>query len=195
MSRDTRREYLENSAAVPTPMEAMALWVAVWEAQTGKRVNKGKHNFSAPTVTILDGTYKGSTMGYDYAKAVNIPEEYILHNEELSYDNFAHKDWTPTVGGCLIPEGYGSMALSLFILPDAVDQPLIEARYDWRKGWEWGHTKVYILVRDETTSTGFRAETNDTSLYFAKDVVELAHKSTVLKLMELFHAARLSVAA
>jgi hypothetical protein len=183
-----RTEYLTNSAAIPTPMEAYALWLAVWEKQGNKPAKSFSDTYHVPYVTILDGAFKNSVMTYETAKSAGIPDELISRNMNYNYENFAARDWTPTRGGYNIPAGYGSYALKLFILPDVVEQSLASATNDWRDGWEWGHTNVFILVSDANGPGGFRAETNSRNTpSFSRDIVDMARSMSISSIAKLLH--------
>lgn len=69
--------------------------------------------------------------------------------------------WVPTQDGGMLPANYGSAALTLLILPEVTNQNVYPATDDRRQGWEWGHSKVLTIVRDDSSPTGFLAETSD----------------------------------
>lgn len=71
------------------------------------------------------------------------------------------KYWVPTQDGGMIPANYGSASLTLLILPEVTKQNVYPATDDRRQGWEWGHSKVLTIVRDDSSPTGFLAETSD----------------------------------
>jgi hypothetical protein len=75
----------------------------------------------------------------------------------VSRTDFSWEHWTPTAGGHEIPALYGSMALDLLILPDVVNQSLTPA-VPGRRGWEFGHTTVTSIRKNE--SGVFVSETN-----------------------------------
>lgn len=80
--------------------------------------------------------------------------------------NAKHEDvhaqrWVPTRDGGQIPANYGSAALTLLVLPEITHQDVLPATTDRREGWEWGHTTVLTIVEDDSTDTGFLAESND----------------------------------
>jgi hypothetical protein len=191
MSRNhgnSREEYLEATSAVVTPLEAMALWVAVWESQqqTKVRVREGNTYYNGPMCTVLHGAFAGTTMSYTNATEQGIPDSDLKIFNDINYSTFGWYNWTPTVGGIRIPAGFGSSRLDLLILPDAINQPLDPATDDSRPGWEWGHSNVYILKLDSSSPNGFRASTNQSprSLHFPEDVVKLARRSRVRDLAE-----------
>lgn len=130
-----RVEYLEDSQAVPTPMEAYALWVAVYKSQGGE-VSRGTYNYNQ-LATVFGNRSRQKGTG----SLVDTETRYDY--EDISWDR-----WTPTSPDVGIPAGYGSGSLEVFVLPDVVDQPLFSATNDDRAGWEWGHTTVYTLQRD-----------------------------------------------
>lgn len=154
--RRQRVEYLEDSKAVPTPMEAYALWVAVYKSQGGK-ISPGTYNYNQlATVFGNQSRQKGT------GSPVNA--ETRPDYEDISWDR-----WTPTSPDVPIPAGYGSGSLELLVLPDVVDQPLYQATDDHRAGWEWGHTSVYTLKRD-SESGKLVAWTNEKRPQSYKDV-------------------------
>jgi len=171
-----RLDYLTDTAAVPTPLEAMALWVAVWEAQGGSKVEAYDHSYNQPQVTVLEGTFKGSTMSYDFAKSAGIPDDMLDMSSEVNYASLGQSHWTPTRADVQIPAGYGSLSLSLFMVVDDTTE-LHAATYDNRRGWEWGHTEVFTLAYN---GKRFVADTNqDYTIRMARDVVELARTMSI----------------
>jgi hypothetical protein len=185
--KDARTRYLAGTEAIVTPLAAMALWVAIWEAQTGKQVRSYDGSYRAETVTILEGTFKGAIMDYEGAKNMGISESDMRKHVSPSYDQLGWNHWMPTVSGYGIPEGYGSAALQLLVLPDVVDQPLTPATNDRRDGWEWGHTAVYVLAKGKGPH-GFVASSNNNFLGFSKDVVKLARSTSIRELIALLSA-------
>lgn len=165
-----RLAYLKDTAAIPTPMEAYALWVSVYEAQGG-------------IVKSYDSNYNS------FGNVISSDPEVKAKN--FDYASLAWNRWTPTKGNVPIPAGFGSQRLQLFILPDVVDQPLRKAenkrtpgRPDDRPGWEWGHTAVYILERTE--EGGLRATTNQRSVTTYSDVDQYRRGKSVAELMGAF---------
>jgi hypothetical protein len=173
---EDRLAYLTDSAAVPTPLEAMALWVAVWEAQGGKTVEPYNHDYNQPQVTILDGMFKGSTMSYESAKSMGIPDDMIDTASEVNYASLGQRHWTPARTDVQVPAGYGSCGLELFMVVDETTE-LRAATNDNRRGWEWGHTRVFTLSYN---GRRFVADTNeDYTIRMARDVVELARTASI----------------
>jgi hypothetical protein len=171
-----RLDYLTDTAAIPTPAAALALWVAVWEAQGGK-VYFDNSDYNTVMVTIMDGPLKGSVMSRQNAQKMGIPENLMKTDEVPSYDNFGWTHWTPTRQDADIPEGYGAGALNLFYIVNDSTPKLTMATYDHRKGWEWGHTNVYTLAHD---GTKFVADTNqDDSITVPRDVFQMARTETI----------------
>lgn len=152
-----RQEYLENSGAVPTPLEAWALWVAVYQAQGGavKPLNANYNQFSRV-----------------------ISKDDALKEPGFSYASLAWSRWTPTRNGVPIPAGYGSAALDLLVLPDVVNQPFTPATDDRRKGWEWGHTRVYTLSYDDNGV--LKAQANSKNIVYVHEDVEQYKKGKSL---------------
>jgi hypothetical protein len=148
--KEDRAAFLASTKAVPTPMEAYALWLAVYESQGGKvsRETYDSNFTSKSRVFGADNTIQGA--GGD-----------IRDGKVPDYESLAWNRWSPTRPGAAIPAGYGSTALEVFLLPDVVPQSVVKATNDHRQGWEWGHTKVYALVKDSSTPTGLRAWTNE----------------------------------
>lgn len=180
-----RTRFLRDTAAVPTHPVALALWVAVWEAQTGKRVTGFGRSYVRETVTVKDGLFAGASMGKDDAAKAGIPASSTTPNEMFSYDNFSWRHWTPTAGGYQIPAGYGSMALDLLILPDMVDQPLTPATTDRRPGWAWGHTNVMVLKKDRRGPGGYSAEwTSDVPPRIPQDILNYARSMSVKEIVQ-----------
>jgi hypothetical protein len=173
---EDRLAYLTDTAAVPTPLEAMALWVAVWEGQGGAKVEPYDHNYSQPQVTVLEGAFKGSTMSYDFAKSAGIPDDMLDMSSEVNYASLGQKHWTPTSADVQIPAGYGSLSLTLFMVVDDTTE-LRAATHDSRRGWEWGHTEVFTLSYN---GKRFVADTNQNyTIRMARDVVELARTESI----------------
>lgn len=171
-----RAEYLQGSEAVPTPMEAYALWLTVWEDQQGRNGKKISH--------VGDYPYENKARVFGEDNTVQGDGESIKDGIKLEYNSLGWKRWTPTNGNERIPAGYGSMALDLFIMPDVVPQHLGAATSDHRKGWEFGHTTVYVLERDSTTPSGYRATTNAHSVTSFKDVEEYRRGRSVKQLVD-----------
>ena len=170
---EDRANYLKNSAAVPTPMEAQALWLAVYEAQGGRVREPYDFDYNQKAIVFGDNN------------TMNGPEGERFDPSNIAYEDIAWKRWTPTRGGNPIPEGYGSGSLSLLVLPDAVDQNLSATRKnDNREGWEYGHTKVYILKRDKDAPYGFRAETNDWKPPTYRDIEAYRKGKSIPELIE-----------
>lgn len=58
---------------------------------------------------------------------------------------------TPTRDGTMpIPAAYGADSQKLLVvnMPGWHNMPTEEARFDWRPGWEWGHTEYRMIVRE-----------------------------------------------
>lgn len=166
-----RYNYLNNAEAIPTPMEAYALWLSVYESQGGKVRNYMEQDYETPYKTFGKNNTAYGKLNEDDLK----PE----------YSKIGFSRWTPTKSVASIPAGYGSAALELLILPDAVNQPLIASGEDRRKGWEWGHTQVFILEKTDDSPSGFFAHTNQQqSISTYKDVESYRKGKTIKQLME-----------
>lgn len=160
-SMKNRISYLESTSAVPTPAIAYALWLEIYVRQGGKITYSSDSNYSQVSYVVNEN---------------NVP----IQDPSLTYENFGWSRWTPTVEGNLIPENYGSYALDLLIFPDVTNQDFTAARQDWRDGWEFGHTRVKTLLRDDSSLLGLRAETNQTSISTYADI-EKIRKSFKIK--------------
>lgn len=153
LGRQARTRYLEQSAAVPTPMEAYALWLALYRAQGGivQENPVGEYSRTA-LINEFDTAFRGAGEPLD--------------PQNVDYNSLAWNRYTPTRNGGKMPPLYGSSSLELLLLQDVVQQDLAKGQdledgsVDTRKGWEWGHSRVYILKRDPRSPYGFRAETN-----------------------------------
>ena len=164
--------FLSSTKSVPTPMEAYALWLSLYEAQGGK-VSKNISNTSYGRKDKIFGD--NNTLGGQGEEA---------NNDNVSYDDIGWRRWTPTQEGARIPAHYGSSAMELMILPDAVGQDLRPATNDHRDGWEFGHTRVYLIRKDPTSPYGFRAETNDSYARSYSDVEAYRRGKPINKIIE-----------
>ena len=167
-----RLQFLKETKAVPTPMEAYALWVSIYEANGG-------------SVRTSDADYnsKGYVFGNRNVHTSNggkVDASSVIEYEDLGWDR-----WTPTQPAEQIPAGYGSLSMEIFLLPDVVEQNLYPATRDSRKGWEYGHTDVYILRRDDKDPSGIGliAETNNDYVRSYKDVDSFRKGKSVSELM------------
>jgi hypothetical protein len=179
-----RFKYLKSTAAVPTPIAAMALWVAVWEAQTGEEVHMYRDGSQQLKVTVTAGVLEGATMTYTAAKDAGIEDKDLLMNPNVSYKDLSWRNWTPTRLDVRIPPGHGTNGLSLFMVLGDQTPDLQRATMKHTPGWEWGHTEVFVLGRDEN---GLFAETNAPLLMFGQDVVEMARNNTIEALLRRLH--------
>lgn len=155
---DARLTFLRESQAIPTPIEIYAIWIELYSRQGGKIIVRDRN----------------------YEKTAHVDERnntYYVDGEEntaIAYENLGWRDWCPTRNGGQIPANYGSSSMTLLVLPEVTGQSLTSATEDWREGWEWGHTTVLSVVRDNQFSSGFRAETNKQyGVDSYKDVEEL----------------------
>lgn len=171
-----RTDYLRLSEAVPTPMEAYALWLSVWESQQGRNGKKISN--------IVDSDYNTKSRIFGNRNTVKGKGESILDSGTPAYDDISWDRWTPTNGNMLIPTGYGSGSLELFIMPDIVPQHMASTSGDHREGWEYGHTTVYILERDENSFSGWKATTNDRSIGSYRDVEAYRKGKSIQQLAE-----------
>lgn len=142
-----RAEFLNRSAAIPTPMEAYALWLSVYESQQTKFA---PHLIEQPYNTLRHVDERNTTT----------PGQLGRPSADLSHESLTWSRWTPTRDGGRVPEGYGSNALDVLILPDMVDVGVNPQNKDGGAGWEFGHSGVFVLERDDTTPSGLRASTN-----------------------------------
>lgn len=91
----------------------------------------------------------------------NRKSDFGRNPRKAKHEDVHTQRWVPTRDGGQIPANYGSAALTLLILPEITHQDVHPATTDRRSGWEWGHTTVLTIVEDESTDTGFLAETSD----------------------------------
>lgn len=173
---EERADYLRLSEAVPTPMEAYALWLSVWESQQGRNGKKISN--------IVDSDYNTKSKIFGNRNTVRGKGESILDSGTPAYDDISWDRWTPTNGDMLIPTGYGSGSLELFIMPDVVPQHMMSTSGDSREGWEYGHTTVYVLERDENSFSGWKASTNDRSVGSYRDVEAYRKGKSIKQLAE-----------
>lgn len=165
--KEDRLSFLKESHAIPTPIEIYAIWIELYARQGGKTrlVNR------------------------NYEKTAHVDERnnsYYVDGEAntpIAYENLGWRDWCPTQNGGQIPANYGSSAMTLLILPEVTGQSLEPAKDDWRGGWEFGHTKILSVVRDDESITGFRAETNEQYGVSTYPDVEALRKSMNLEQM------------
>jgi hypothetical protein len=179
-----RFKYLKSTAAVPTPIAAMALWVAVWEAQTGEEVRMYRDGSQQLKVTVTAGALEGATMTYTAAKDAGIEDKDLLMNPNVSYKDLSWRNWTPTRLDVRIPPGHGTNGLNLFMVLGDQTPDFQRATLKCDPGWEWGHTEVFVLGRDEN---GLFAETNAPLLMFGQDVVDMARNNTIEALVRRLH--------
>ena len=139
-------DYLKTSQAIPTPLEAYALWLEIYVQQGGK------------VTFAFESDYLSKATVLDNGAIISGKEEWTPVE---SYETLAWGNWTPTKSGATIPVNYGSSAMELLVLPDMVDQKLDKTSNDTRSGWEFGHTIVLTLERDSSAPSGFRALTNN----------------------------------
>lgn len=162
-----RTKYLEDTAAVPTPMEVYALWLSVYESQ-GNKIPESK-------IPLTE---------YNSFSSV-ISEDEELKEKRITYKSIAWNKWAPTKGEIPIPLGYGSAALEIFILPELVTQPLGATSNDNRAGWEYGHSKIYTLTQDPSSPSGYEAETNNPHrVRTFRDVEQYRKGKTFTELLE-----------
>ena len=91
---------------------------------------------------------------------VHSTRKYDFRNTTGSRSDTHANSWVATHDGGIIPANYGSAAMTLLVFPDATGQSLTPANNDWRSGWEWGHTRVLSIVKDDQSQTGFKTWTN-----------------------------------
>ena len=89
-----------------------------------------------------------STRSYNFRQTVGVRSDIHANS------------WVATQDGGIIPENYGSAALTLLVFPDITGQSITKATNDVRAGWEWGHSKVLSITKDNQSQTGFNAWTN-----------------------------------
>jgi hypothetical protein len=162
-----RSDFLRDSAAIPTPLEIYAIWVELYERQGGT-VNSSKVNFTK-TMHVDE---RGNTYYVD-------GEE----NTAITHENTGWSHWTPTQNGGQIPALYGALSLTLLVIPEVTNQNLNPAKDDWRGGWEWGHSAILTIVRDNTSPFGFRAETNQREARSYADVDKLRREVGLEKML------------
>jgi len=165
--RAYRVAFLKESKAVPTPKEAYALWVALYEAQGGKVFHKASNYDTALTFSPEPkeaGTY--------------------LSKEYLSGDCWMPTE-KPTRG---IPAGYGSNSMTIMLLPESASAKDFPATEDKREGSQWGHSTVFAIVPDPMSKYGFRAWTNKTNslmIHSYSDIDSLTKGKDVQDLIQL----------
>lgn len=170
---EDRVDFLKSSKAVPTPMEAYALWLSIYKTQGGKVQKEIYGDYNTSSTVIGEGNriaHRGGPVNED---------------TKFDYGNISWDRWTPTVNGGQIPAGYGSMAMEIFIMPDVTNQRSTPATDDHRKGWEFGHSEVFILRRDDNDPTGIGliAETNSTRVKSYHDVEKYVRGKSISQLM------------
>lgn len=127
-------DFLEFSRAIVTPIDVYAFWVSLYSRQGGEVVVYDRDFETATSHTIRDGKW------------------VALHT--------ASRNWTLTRNsGMRIPTGYGSIGLSLLVVPSATGQDMAAtSKSPQREGWEFGHTTACTFAVDENGVT--RAGTN-----------------------------------
>lgn len=170
--REARNAYLKRADAAPISIEAMALWVAVWEAQGGTPVKTWDYDYYTPTVTATAGFFSGASMNISVARQMGLEDGDFIVDGAPAHENASWNYWAPRDKNIQVPAGYGATALNLLFVADEDEELRIPpATGDHREGWEWGHTKVYTLVRKDGILV---ADSNTHRLFFHRDVVELA---------------------
>ena len=175
---ENRLNFLVTTASVPTPMEAYALWLKTWMLQGGE-VRKADYEYGR----------KAAVVGNNNA-FVGAGEKFDPKQDEIDYTDLGWNRWTPTKIGDNIPAGYGGGHLDLLLLPGVVPTKLVSATNDSRPGWEWGHSTVRTLERDDSSPLGLRASLlgqnrgGKPTLY--NDVAEYLKGKTVVDLMSAF---------
>lgn len=184
---EDRLNFLNESQAIPTPIEAMAIWVAVWMDQGGK-IDRTKFNYekNAQMVRVIKlnsimPIMAAQEMGFTFT------DFEILDMENISYENFGHSNWTPTLEGVRVPEGYGSMKLDLLVMNPVASVSAFP--HSQRRGWEFGHSTVRIL--DGNIHDGFTASTNESmKIKVPDDVYKLATQRDAIKVLSAALATR-----
>lgn len=170
---EDRVDFLKHSKAVPTPMEAYALWLSIYKAQGGqvKKEIYGDYNTSSSVMG------EGNKIAHHGGP--------VDETTKFDYENISWNRWTPTANGGQIPAGYGSLAMQIFIMPDITNQKVRSATDDHRRGWEFGHSEIFILRRDDNDPTGIGliAETNSTRVKSYYDVEKYIKGKSVSQLM------------
>lgn len=135
-----RTLFLQKSNAVPTSPELYALWLSLAVNQAGRTAR----------VQVYPSNYT------DKARVINGKPAVT------PYEDLGQSRWTPTSYGPQIPAGYGSQALELMVLVngDQATTRLAHTTGDRRKGWEWGHTEVFIIEANNDAAYGLLASTN-----------------------------------
>jgi len=150
---ENRKSFLQSSHAVLTPPIWYAAWLAIYVVNGGRVSRHFDSDYQNPGI-VIDGAIHN---GGNTIRAQSAPS----HSD---YSFLGFNKWMPTRGPIFIPAGYGSGALELFILPDALgykghEDFLRGSRGDDRPGWEWGHTAVFTLKK-VSDSRRFEAWTN-----------------------------------
>jgi hypothetical protein len=156
IQNENRIAYLTDTEAIPTPLEVFSLWVTLYEKQ-GNKIESGEGNYTSVGYEVPDNhpMFGGSVFGTD---GNDLPPG------EVSYKSRAWSKWLPTknIDGN-IPAGYGSNSMDITLF-DTVDNPinLYPATEDSRAGWEYGHTTVHVIRKDDKSPYGYTALTNQT---------------------------------
>lgn len=169
-----RKSFLAKAEAIPTPVELYALWIELYVRQGGKVAR---------------------AYDRDYAQTVYVNENLTAYAENsvtapFSYEGISWGHWTPTRNGGSIPANYGSSSMTLLILPEATGQDIFPHTDDRREGWEWGHSKVLTIVRDDATAEGFRAETKSYHVPTYNDVEAIRASMDLRKTLAKYGMSR-----
>lgn len=173
-SMEERVSFLSASKAIPTPMDVYAIWLELYLRQGGKLARVRDRDYTTHSIVAKD----------------MFSLEKTDQERTFSYEGIGWDRWTPTKNGGQIPENYGSYAMTLLILPEATGQEINPATNDWRTGWEYGHTTVLTIVRDDTTKEGFRAETNKGYAISFNDVEALRASMDIYQMLAKYNMVR-----
>lgn len=151
-----RNSFLSAIQAVQLPVELYAIWLDAHLRNGGRLSGSSSHNFVDDQSMVATGTIGSSEDPLKFSPS-SVPEWLLA----TAWPTAPGTPRGQEPKGIPIPEGYGAHSIKLMVLPDLLPNANFERAYRRdRKGWEWGHTRVFRLSKSSTPGQ-FEAWTNE----------------------------------